>query len=99
MAEDHFSNILQNSYLDRLRIELVIDKKSYKELCYSLKCLAREWKGVKNIDKRIMQELYVLAPVTKNIAESVKEYNSHLAHEIEELAIELDALVLECLAD
>jgi len=99
MVEDYFSGILQNNYLDKLRTELVIDKKSYKELCYSLKCLAREWKGVKNIDKRIVQELYVLASVTKNVAESVKEYNSHLAHEIEELAIELDALVLECLAD
>ena len=99
MVKDCFLGILQNDYLDKLRTELIIDKKSYEELCYSLKCLAKEWKGVKNIDKRIVQELYVLAPVTKNVAESVKEYDSHLAHEIEELAIELDALVLECLAD
>ena len=99
MMKDYSSDILQNNYLEKLRTELVIDKKSYEELCYSLRCLAREWKGMKSIDKRIMQELYVLAPVTKNVAESVREYNGSLAHEIEALAIELDALVLECLAD
>ena len=99
MVEDYFSGILQNNYLDKLRTEFVIDKKSYEDLCYSLRCLAMEWKGMKSIDKRVVQELYVLASVTKNVAESVKEYNSHFAHEIEELAIELDALVLECLAD
>lgn len=97
--KDYSSDILQNNYLDKLRTELVIDKKSYEALCYSLRCLAREWKGMKSIDKRIVQELYVLAPATKNVAESVKEHNSNLAHEIEILAIELDALVLECLAD
>ena len=99
MTKDYSSDILQNNYLEKLRTELVIDKKSYGELCYSLRCLAREWKGMKSIDKRIVQELYVLAPVTRNMAESVKEYNSKLAQEIESLSLELDALVLECLAD
>ena len=99
MSRDFATEILNNNYLEKLRTELVIDKKEYEKLCDSLKCLAKEWKGIKSIDKKIVQELYVLAPVTRNMAESVKEYNSKLAQEIESLSLELDALVLECLAD
>ena len=99
MSRDFITEILDNNYLEKLRTELVIDKKEYEKLCYSLKCLAKSWKGIKSIDKKIVQELYVLAQVTRNVAESVKEYNSKLAQEIEVLSLELDALVLECLAD
>jgi hypothetical protein len=99
MSRDFATEILDNNYLEKLRTELVVDKKEYEKLCYSLRCLAKEWKGAKSVDKRVVQELYILAPVTRNVAESVKEYNSELAQEIESLSLELDALVLECLAD
>ena len=99
MARDFATEILGNNYLEKLRTEFVIDKKEYEKLCDSLKCLAKAWKGAKSIDKKVVQELYVLSPVTRNMAESVKEYNSKLAQEIEALSLELDALILECLAD
>ena len=99
MSRDFATEILNNNYLEKLRTELVVDKEEYEKLCDSLKCLAKEWKGAKSVDKRIIQELYVLAPVTRNMAESVKEYNNKLAQEIETLSLELGALVLECLAD
>jgi hypothetical protein len=99
MPRDLSTEILNNSYLEKLRTDLVIDKQEYERLCYSLRCLAKEWKWIRSIDKKIAQELYVLAPVTRNIAESVQEYNSKLAQEIAVLSLELDALVLECLTD
>ncbi len=99
MSRDFATEILENNYLEKLRTEFVIDKKEYDKLCYSLKCLAKAWKGIQSVDKKIVQELYVLAPVTRNMAESVKEYNGELAQEIEALSLELDALVLACLAD
>ena len=99
MPRDFAAEILDNSYLEKLRTEIMIDKKEYEKLCSSLRDLAKAWKGVKNIDKKIVQEIYVLAPITRNIAESVQEYNSKFAQEIVALSMELDALVLECLAD
>ena len=99
MARDFATEILGNNYLEKLRTEFVIDKKEYEKLCDSLKYLAKARKGAKSIDKKVVQELYVLSPVTRNMAESVKEYNSKLAQEIEALSLELDALILECLAD
>jgi len=51
---------------------------------------------MKNIDKELYQELMSCA-VTKMLQNQSKSINSHLAHEIEELAIELDALVLDVL--
>lgn len=99
MSRDFATEILDNSYLEKLRTEIILDKQEYERLCSSLRDLSKAWKGIKNIDKKIVQELYVLAPVTRNVAESLQEYDSKLAQEIEALSLQLDALVLECLAD
>lgn len=90
--------ILQNQFLEKLRNEMVVDRKAYEALCQSLKELEQEWKNASNIDKELAQELYVLAPVTKNMADSLTGHQPHLAREISGLAVELDALVLNCLS-
>ena len=90
--------ILSNSFLERLRTEMVVDREEYSRLCEALRELAREWRGRTLVDKEIAQDLYVLAPVAKSVADSIRAHNGDRASEIYELAVELDALVLECLS-
>jgi hypothetical protein len=46
-----------------------------------------------------MQDLYVLPQIDKNVAESPIEHQPEMAKKIEEMAMELDALVLDCLSE
>jgi hypothetical protein len=93
------SEILNNKFIHRLRNEAVVDRAEYDHLVELLGRLSIQWNGQKLVDKAVVQELYVLAPVTKNIAESLRDHAPERASELETLAVELDALVLECLAD
>ena len=93
------SEILNNKFIHRLRNEAVVDRAEYDHLVELLGRLSIQWNGQKLVDKAVVQELYVLAPVTKNIAESLRDHAPECASELETLAVELDALVLECLAD
>lgn len=94
MSRDTKTEILQNRFVDRLRMELVIDEAEYDRLCSALKRLAEQWKPLTAIDKELMQDLYVLSSVTRNMAPEL----SGKTFEVEEMATELDALVMECLA-
>ncbi len=93
------SEILNNKFIQRLRNELAVDRTEYDRLVELLRRLSVEWKGQKLVDKAVVQELYVLAPVTKNIADSLRDHALERATEIEALASELDALVMECLTN
>src|SRR5688500_9093876 len=91
--------IVDNQFIEKLRNEMVVDKTAFATLCQSLKDLAQEWKKADNIDKELVQELYVLAPVTKNVADSLRGHRPELARELAEMAVELDSLVLNCLSN
>jgi hypothetical protein len=98
MPTDLKQAILQNPFLEKLRNEVVVDGKAFEALCQSLTELERDWKSATSIDKELVQELYVLAPVTKNMADSLASHRPDLARELAEMAVRLDALVLNCLA-
>jgi len=98
MPNDLKQTILQNQFLGKLRNEMVVDRRAFEALCQSLRELEQEWKSASNIDKELVQELYVLAPVTRNMADSLTGHRPDLAREIAELAEELDGLVLDCLS-
>lgn len=98
MSPDLKSAILANQFLERLRNETVVDRPAFDSLCQLLRDLEQEWKSLESIDKKLAQELYVLAPVTKNMANSLVAHRPDLAREIGEMAVELDALVLNCLS-
>jgi hypothetical protein len=91
------TKILRSKFVDRLRTEMVIDQNEYQPLCEALKELAVEWRGVSYIDKDVAQDLYVLPQITKNVAQSLVSYQPEMARKIEEMAMELDALILDCL--
>lgn len=93
------ANILKNRFIDRPRTELVVDRVEYDILISLLQQLAVEWRGREVISKAVAQDLYVLAPITKNMADTLREHAPKLADEVDDLAIEIDGLVLECFAD
>ena len=92
------TRIMRNKFVERLRMELVIDENEYELLCKALKELAQEWQSKNSIDKELAGDLYVLVPIARNMAEDVARARGGLAvkHKVEEMATELDALVIEC---
>lgn len=98
MNQDLKMQILENRFIERLRLETVIDRDAYESLCRALKNLAEEWRGVSHVDKEVVQRLYVLYRVAMGVAEKLAPHQPEMAREIEKMAIEVDALVLHCLA-
>ena len=98
MPKDLKQEILQNKFIEKLRNELVVDTGAFESLCRSLRNLELEWKGVSTIDKALAQELYVLATVTQNMSTVLAGTQPDIARELTKAAIELDALVINCLS-
>lgn len=90
-------SILANTFIERLRSELFVDTARFEELCRDLRTLATEWKDQTHVEKRVVQDLYILAPVTFAMAKTISTVRSELGDRVHEMAIELDALVLDCL--
>ncbi|HEX2079173.1 MAG TPA: hypothetical protein VHG08_15720 [Longimicrobium sp.] len=91
-------SILQNRFVERLRLEFVVDMEAYEQLCGALRALAETWRGARMIDREVAQDLYVLAPITQSMAARMREMGLSRADGVEEMAIEIDALVLGCLS-
>jgi hypothetical protein len=92
------ARILGNQFIEKLRVQIVVDRVEFDALCQCLLELVDVWRDCPRIDKEIVQELYVLAPVTEGVARSLDQKQPKLAREIHEMATRLDALVLQCFA-
>ncbi|MFZ5987821.1 MAG: hypothetical protein ACOYWZ_11940 [Bacillota bacterium] len=93
--------ILNNTFIDKVRNQMQIDEQQYKDLCESLETLANEWSNKEVIDKELALVLYSAPQIVRNIFLSFKEHNEPLpdiAKRLEDIWVELDALVIECLA-
>ena len=75
-----------------------MDESAFAALCDSLRHLEGEWKNASFVDKELAQDLYVLAPVVRNVADSLRKHDGDLAQRIEGMAVQLDGLVLNCLS-
>ena len=89
--------LLDNQFLIRLRCEGVIDQKEYEALRDGIVELTGQWKGQTLVDKELAQLLYILAPVCHNMADTFPE-RREWSEKVHDCAIELDALVIACLA-
>lgn len=93
--------IMTNTFIEKVRNQMQIDEQQYKELCESLEKLAAEWKNKKDIDKELALFLYSAPQIIRNIFLSFKEHSKpvpDIAKKLEDIWVELDALVIECLA-
>lgn len=90
-------SILHNRFVNCLREDGQVDDQAYQSLREALRRLADAWRGERMIDKALAQDLYVLAPITFNVAARLRDSGDPRADEVEEMAIEIDALVLDCL--
>ena len=91
-------SILASTFIERLRCELFVDTAQFEALCRDLRTLAAEWKDQTHVEKRIVADLYVLAPITFAMAQTISTTRPALGDRVHEMAIEIDALVLDCLA-
>lgn len=92
--------IKNNKFIDEVLTKMRIDEQQYQELCNLLKELATEWQNNQVIDKELALYLYCAPQMIRNVFLSFKEKNiplPEIAKRLEDIWVELDALVIECL--
>ena len=87
-----------NRFVDLVRMELRVDESEWGNLKECLSDLAAEWHGIAEVDKDIVQDLFVLPAIVRGVADRLEEKEPGRAKDLEERATELDALVLAALA-
>ena len=92
--------ILENPFVDRLRIEMRVDEAAYEELSAMLTDLAAALRGVPLIDKELALVLY---SIPQTVSNAMMSFDGHspkpaIAGRLEDAWVELDALVLDCLS-
>jgi hypothetical protein len=93
--------ILNNSFVDKVRSEMKVDEEEYQALKELLIELIEELKKQKVIDKELALILYSMPQIIRNTFLSLEtddEEVSDLTNMLEDIWIELDELVIECLS-
>jgi hypothetical protein len=99
MTNNLKAKILSNKFVDRVRLDGVIDAREYEALCEALVTLAEEWRNLDCIDKELAQDLSQLAPVLRYAAENETNYGkAELGTRLSEMAAVIDDLVMKCFA-
>lgn len=96
-AEQIKRSIIGNQFAVKLLNDSMIDTTAYGELCANLHELARTWQGLDCIDKELMQYIYGFVIVTLNHSQT-SGFSAEEREQLWNMYIELDSLVLECLA-
>lgn len=92
--------ILNNTFVDKVRNEMVIDENEYEALREMLIMLSNELKSEQVIDKELALILYSMPQMIRNTFLSFTAHNvqgSELVSKLENIWIDLDELVIECL--
>lgn len=101
MRESLKEKILNNTFVDKVRNELKVDEEEYQALNQILNELIVVLKVQKDIDKELALILYSMPQIIRNTFLSLETSNekvSDLANRLEDIWIELDELVIECLS-
>ena len=104
--EDLAQNIEENSFLLTLRLNLRFDEEAYADLIILLKAAIKEYSGKDEIPRRLAQSLYIIPQMVRNTFlmlkdeenQELRDKRNELRDKLEDTWIDLDALVLECLA-
>jgi hypothetical protein len=92
------SRYFSNRFVERLRLEVVVDEQEWAALKTVLGELAREWQDHREVDKDVVQDLFVLPTIIPGVASRFTVDRPDVSHDLEERATEIEALILEALA-
>jgi predicted metal-binding protein len=95
------AKILANELALTIRTESRVDEDQWEELRHLLQLLAKEWQSAESVDKELVECLYTTSQALRNsfVAHSQLEPRTALADRLEDLWVDVDALVLECLTE
>ena len=94
--------LLSNTFVDKVRNQMEINDAEYQELIEILSNLSGELKSQKVIDKELALILYSMPQIIRNIFLTYEEHNgkaTDFGNKLEDIWIDLDAMVLECFSD
>lgn len=94
--------LLSNTFVDKVRNQMEIDEAAYQELIEIMTNLSYELKSQKVIDKELALILYSMPQIIRNVFLTYEEHNGKVTkfgNKLEDIWIDLDAMVLECLID
>jgi hypothetical protein len=101
MTQDLKTRILENTFVDQVRAHMTVDEAEYDRLRVALTELATSLKGCAMIDRELMLSLYSMPTMVRNAFEGFSGHDPvpEIAHRLEDIWIELDELVTDCLAE
>jgi hypothetical protein len=93
--------LAENEFTNRLRNEAHFDDRSYSDLLRVLADLGEQLKKEESLPKALALDLYVIPQVVRNLflAAKAASPDGDTTRRLEDAWTELDALVIECLAD
>ena len=91
--------IVDNSFVDEVRMHMTFNNVQYNELRKDLTDLALSLKGSHVVDRELMLVLFAMPTMIRNAFESVREQDTEIAGQLEDAWVELDALIANCLVD
>lgn len=100
MLSDVKKKLIDNNFVNIVRVNMVFNDEQYNELVSSLEVLANLLKSNQFIDKELALYLYTIPQMIRNAYASFEnvENKPDLAFKLEDAWIELDSLVINCLS-
>ncbi|EMJ5884459.1 hypothetical protein RVX78_004511 [Enterobacter cloacae] len=100
MLSDVKKKIIDNDFVNNVRINMVFNDEQYNDFVFSLGELANLLKNNESIDKELALYLYAIPQMIRNAYASFDkvENKPDLAFKLEDAWIELDSLVIKCLS-
>jgi hypothetical protein len=100
MLCDVKKKIIDNDFVNNVRINMVFNDEQYNDLVSSLEEVANSLKNNEFIDKELALYLYTIPQMIKNAYASFEQVENKpdLAFRLEDAWIELDSLVINCLS-
>lgn len=100
MLDDIKKKIIDNNFVNDVRINMIFNKNEYNELISGLEDLSNYMKNKTIIEKELALYLYTIPQMIRNAYDSFdkRKNKPELALKLEDAWIELDALVIDCLS-
>lgn len=100
MLSDVKKKIINNGFVNNVRINMVFNDEQYNDLVSSLEELANLLKNNESIDKELALYLYTIPQIIRNAYVSFEKVENKpgLVFKLEDAWVELDSLVINCLS-